>query len=91
MIAISGYDPVAYFTDAAPVRGASDFEYVWHNARWYFASAAHRDIFVADPERYAPQYDGFLRNVGVPRQRGPSRTRLTHKAWAVVERQAYPN
>ena len=24
-IAISGYDPVAYFTDGAPARGASDF------------------------------------------------------------------
>jgi hypothetical protein len=24
-----------------------------------FASAAHRDAFVADPERYAPQYGGY--------------------------------
>ena len=32
-LAISGYDPVAYFTDGKPVQGQSRFEYVWHDAR----------------------------------------------------------
>lgn len=32
----------------------------WKNgARWRFASKANRDLFVADPERYAPRYGGF--------------------------------
>ena len=47
-LAISGYDPVAYFTDGKPVPGKTEFGYVWHNARWRFASAAHRDLFVKD-------------------------------------------
>lgn len=58
-ISISGYDPVAYFTDGKPVEGNADFEYLWHGQRWRFASAEHRDLFAKDPERYAPQYDGF--------------------------------
>ncbi len=45
-LSISGYDPVAYFTDGKPVPGLTEFEYSWHDARWRFASAAHRDLFI---------------------------------------------
>lgn len=58
-VAIRGYDPVAYFTDARPVRGVAAFHHAWHGATWHFASAAHRDLFAAHPERYAPAYGGF--------------------------------
>jgi hypothetical protein len=58
-IAIKGYDPVAYFTDRKAVKGDSRFEYVYDNARWQFANAAHRDMFVADPDQYMPRYGGF--------------------------------
>jgi hypothetical protein len=27
--------------------------------KWRFASAEHRDLFVANPEKYAPQYGGY--------------------------------
>ena len=58
-VAIKGYDPVAYFTVRAPMKGAPEFEYIWDDARWQFASATHRDLFAADPSRYAPQYGGY--------------------------------
>ena len=29
------------------------------SAKWRFASAEHRDLFEADPEKYAPQYGGY--------------------------------
>jgi hypothetical protein len=58
-LAIRGYDTVAYFTDGKAVKGSSDFVYVWGDARWQFATAAHRDMFAADPDRYAPQYGGY--------------------------------
>ncbi|MBW8782226.1 MAG: YHS domain protein [Verrucomicrobia bacterium] len=58
-VAIKGYDPVAYFTDAKPVKGDSDFSFNWNGAEWRFASAAHRDAFKADPVKYAPQYGGY--------------------------------
>ncbi len=62
-VAIRGYDTVAYFTDGKAIKGSSQFEYVWGDARWQFSSAAHRDLFAADPERYAPQYGGYCANV----------------------------
>src|SRR5690348_11004193 len=58
-LSISGYDPVAYFTDGKAVPGKSEFEYLWHRLRWRFASSEHRELFVKDPDRYAPQYDGY--------------------------------
>jgi YHS domain-containing protein len=58
-VAIGGYDAVAYFTEGKPVEGSSDFEYEWMGATWRFASAADRDQFAADPEKYAPQYGGY--------------------------------
>src|SRR5438445_2821822 len=33
-IAIKGYDTVAYFTDGKAVKGSSQFEYVYDDARW---------------------------------------------------------
>lgn len=44
-LSISGYDPVAYFTDGKPVQGKSEIEHLWHKLRWRFASEAHRDLF----------------------------------------------
>src|SRR3954467_12847164 len=53
-LAIKGYDPVAYFTDGKPTPGQPDFQYEWDEHVWRFASAAHCDLFKADPVRYAP-------------------------------------
>ena len=58
-LSISGYDPVAYFTDGRPVQGKPDFEYRWHKLRWRFASSEHRDLFTKGPGHFAPQYDGY--------------------------------
>jgi len=58
-VAIKGYDPVAYFTKGSPVKGFKEFAYNWNDAKWYFSSAQNRDLFAADPERYAPQYGGY--------------------------------
>lgn len=57
--AIRGTDPVAYFTEGKPVKGDSDYTFNWMDATWYFASAANRDAFAKEPERYAPQYGGY--------------------------------
>jgi len=58
-VAIEGYDPVAYFTEGKPVEGRKSFAFEWKGATWRFASAEHRDLFAADPEKYAPQYGGW--------------------------------
>jgi hypothetical protein len=58
-LAIKGYDPVAYFTDGKPVRGLPEIEYEWDEYRWRFSSAEHRNLFKADPVRYAPQFGNY--------------------------------
>ena len=58
-LAIRGYDPVAYFTLQRATPGIAQFEYEWDEHRWQFANARHRDLFRADPVRYAPQFETF--------------------------------
>lgn len=55
--AVRGWDVVSYF-DGKPLVGKSEFVQEWNGAKWRFATAAHRDAFVANPGKYAPQYGG---------------------------------
>ena len=57
--AIRGYDAVAYHTSNKPVPGRANITHQWKGATWRFASVANRDLFVADPERYAPRFGGY--------------------------------
>jgi hypothetical protein len=57
-VGIYGWDPVSYFTEAEPLPGRADFEYIWNKVPWHFATAANRDIFEGAPEIYAPQFGG---------------------------------
>jgi hypothetical protein len=58
-VAIDGYDAVSYFTDPEPQPGKPDFEYDWQGVPWYFEKAANRDVFMRNPEVYAPQFGGY--------------------------------
>jgi YHS domain-containing protein len=58
-LAVDGYDVVAYFVDGRPVPGAAAFEAVHDGVRYRFASAANRDRFRQEPQRFVPQYGGF--------------------------------
>ena len=58
-LGIKGYDPVAYFTLQRATPGQAQFEYSWDEHVWHFASAAHLEMFKADPVRYAPQFANF--------------------------------
>ena len=73
-VILKGHDPVAYFTDSRPVKGSPEISYDWDEGRYYFASAKNRDLFKADPDRYAPRFAGYctgsmsrgVRNEGDP-------------------------
>ncbi len=54
-----GYDVVAYHTENEARAGSNSFVAEWKNASWRFESAANRDLFTANPEKYAPQYGGY--------------------------------
>jgi hypothetical protein len=58
-LAIEGYDPVAYFTDARAERGVLEYEAAEAGAVWRFRNASNRDAFVANPEIYGPQFGGY--------------------------------
>jgi hypothetical protein len=58
-VAISGLDTVAFFTEHKPVQGKETYAYDWSGAHWLFASAKDRDLFKANPDKYAPQWGGF--------------------------------
>ena len=85
--AIAGVEPVAYFIEGKPVEGKSEFAHDWMDATWYFASAENRDLFAADPEKYAPQYGGYCA-FGVASGYAVS---IDPAAWSVVDGKLYLN
>ena len=58
-VAVQGYDPVAYFKNGAPVKGLEDYKTKYMGAEFRFASQENLDLFLSDPEAYAPQYGGY--------------------------------
>lgn len=58
-VAISGYDPVAYFTNGRPVKGSVTFKSTYKGAEFRFANADNLAKFKANPSAYAPQYGGY--------------------------------
>ena len=61
-LAIDGYDPVAYFTLSKAVEGNKQYSYKWDGDTWLFISEKHRDMFISNPVKYAPQFNGFCAN-----------------------------
>ena len=58
-LAIGGFDPVAYFTDAQPLVGQPGFEAPEAGAVWRFRNEGNRAFFLANPEIYGPQFGGY--------------------------------
>jgi YHS domain-containing protein len=58
-LALRGFDPVAYFETGQPTAGVAAFAATVEGVRYLFASAAHRQAFLADPAKYLPQFGGF--------------------------------
>jgi YHS domain-containing protein len=58
-VAVSGYDPVAYFTQNKAVKGSKDNAYTYEAVTYYFSSAANKEAFKQNPANYEPQYGGW--------------------------------
>jgi hypothetical protein len=70
-LAISGFDPLAYFINGASLQGTDDFEHAYAGAVWRFRNEGNRAAFIVDPEVYMPRYGGYdplgiARGVAVP-------------------------
>lgn len=79
-IAIQGYDPVAFFTVKAPLKGNPAFTAEHEGAIYRFHSAKNRDLFKAEPAKYAPQFGGYCA-YGVSRN---ALAPIRIEAWQVV-------
>jgi len=84
-LAISGFDPIAYFTNGAAILGKGEFEYRYAGAVWRFHNPGNRGAFIADPDIYMPRFGGYDpvavgRRAAVP---GDPRT------WAIVGERLY--
>lgn len=58
-VAVGGYDPVAYFTQAKPVKGSKKYRTDYEGAQWRFSSQENLEAFKSAPAAYAPQYGGY--------------------------------
>lgn len=82
----AGYDVVSYF-GGPPAPGKDEFTAQWKGATWKFANAENRDAFLAQPEKYAPQYGGYCAyavSKGYTAKGDP-------EAWSVVDGKLYLN
>lgn len=85
--AIGGTDPVAYFTEHKPVKGSDEFTTTYDGVTWKFASAENRDLFTANPAKYAPQYGGFCAFGASKGFKVP----VVPEAWKIVDGKLYLN
>jgi len=86
-VAIRGYDTVAYFTQSKPVEGMEQFSTQWSGATWRFSSQENLDLFVTEPEKYAPQYGGYCA-YGVAQE---SLVKIEPDQWTIVDGKLYLN
>lgn len=86
-IALRGIDPVGYFNEGKPVPGKAEFSATHQGATYRFASAANRDAFMREPDRYTPQYGGYCAYaaaIGSKADGDPNQ-------WKVVDNKLYLN
>lgn len=86
-VAIGGFDVVAYHTVGAPTAGSAMFKAEYQGATWHFASAANRDLFAANPVKYAPAYGGWC-SAGASKGK---KVATKPEFWKIVDGQLYLN
>ena len=58
-VALRGIDVVSYFKDGGPVKGQAALRHDFDGARYLFSNAQNQAAFVAEPDRYLPQFNGL--------------------------------
>jgi len=58
-VAISGFDPVSFFYEDAPLLGQDAYTVMWKGVVWRFSSAENQQMFEANPRAFAPKYGGY--------------------------------
>jgi YHS domain-containing protein len=58
-VQLDGYCPVAYIVMEESVMGDSKYSSTYEGETYYLANADAKKMFVAEPEKYLPKYDGY--------------------------------
>lgn len=87
-VALRGYDPVSYFVAGKPQLGSAAHTFTYQGSTFRFASAENRQLFVDNPEKYAPQFGGYCA-FGV--SNGGYKVSTQPDAFAVVDGKLYLN
>ena len=58
-VALNGFDVVSYFSENQAKQGLDSFSCEYNNTIWHFSSEQNRDEFLANPDKYLPQYGGY--------------------------------
>jgi YHS domain-containing protein len=85
-LAIEGYDPVAYFLLNNPVKGSESITHDWLGKQWLFVSNEHKELFIADPITYMPNYGGYCSYDPVARGHDHE---VDPTAWRIVDNELY--
>lgn len=92
-LALRGFDPVSYFTAGRACKGSEQFEIDWSGVKWRFQSKQNRDLFVAEPGKYAPRFGGrcafavsFSAN-----PKAPNAPAGSPRWWAIIDGKLYVN
>lgn len=94
--AASGYDVVAYHglkqvevgqKQPEAIPGKKDITAEFNGAKWAFSSVENRDMFLANPEKFAPQYDGHCAYGVSQGGKVPANPNL----WRIIDEKLYVN
>ncbi len=58
-LAIEGFDAVGYFLAQKPMLGKAEISSEWDGKIWRFHNEYHKELFLENPERFAPKYRGY--------------------------------
>lgn len=86
-IAINAIDPVGYFVDQKPVKGAAQHQVNWNGAEWHFTNADNARKFRTDPTTYAPMFGGYCAFAASRGYLAPT----IPEAWTIYEGKLYLN
>ncbi len=86
-LALGGIDPITFFDGSGPRQGIPSIQATFKGSIFLFTSEAHRERFLASPEKLSPQFNGFCA-FGTA---GEYKAKTEPEAYTVVDGQLYFN
>ena len=86
-LALQGYDTVAYFTVGEPTKGSAEYSTTYNGVEFRFASEENLNLFLGNPDQYAPQYGGYCAWAVAQGKTAKGDARR----WAIVDDKLYLN